>query len=138
MSIAERSIHRWHEVVRSGDPAALMALLEDDVTFHSPVVHTPQEGARITALYLNAAHRVLVNETFRYVREAHQDQLSVLEFLVTVDGIEINAVDMIQWSDQGKIVDFKVMVRPAKAMNLLHGKMAEMLQSLSGSQPPNP
>ena len=133
MSIAEQATHQWHEVVRSGDPGALMKLLDDNVTFHSPVVHSPQIGSTITALYLNAAHRVLVNETFHYVRQAHQDDLSVLEFQVTVDGIEINGVDMIQWNDQGRIVDFKVMVRPAKAMDLLHRKMAEMLQALSAA-----
>ena len=123
------AIEEWHRIVRERDVDALDGLLADDVVFHSPVVHTPQRGRPITAMYLAAAVVVFGNETFRYVREWHATHEAVLEFLVTIDGIEVNGVDMIRWNDAGRIVDFKVMLRPLKAINLIHEKMGAMLQA---------
>lgn len=57
------------------------------------------------------------------------DHDAVLEFLVDIDGISVNGVDMITWNHDGKIVAFKVMLRPLKAINLIHQKMAAMLQA---------
>ena len=118
----------WHAVMASRDIAALDSLLADDVVFHSPVVHTPQRGKAITSQYLQAAMQVLGGPGFRYVREVWSDTDAVLEFVNEIDGITLNGIDMIRWDSDGKIVDFKVMVRPLKAVNLLHQKMAEMLQ----------
>jgi hypothetical protein len=123
------AIEEWHRIVRERDIDALDDLLADDVVFHSPVVHTPQCGRAITAMYLAAAVVVFGNETFRYVREWRATHEAVLEFLVTIDGIEVNGVDMIRWNDAGRIVDFKVMLRPLKAINLIHQKMGALLQA---------
>jgi hypothetical protein len=122
-------LERWHALVASRDPRALDALLADEVVFHSPVVHTPQAGKAITRQYLAAAMRVFGNPTFRYVREIAGAHDAVLEFQVEIDGISVNGVDMIRWNDAGKIVDVKVMIRPLKAVNLIHQKMAAMLQA---------
>jgi len=124
------TLQAWHALLRSRDPQALQDLLADDVVFHSPVVHTPQRGKAIVTLYLTGAARVLNNATFRYVREIVGTHDAVLEFTTEVDGLTINGVDLIRWGDDGRIVDFKVMVRPLKAINLLHQKMSEMLQRL--------
>lgn len=121
------TLARWHQVVATRDPAGLDALLADEVVFHSPVVHTPQRGRLLTRMYLTAAMHVLGNASFRYVREVAGAMDAVLEFESEVDGITVNGVDMIRWDAQGRIIDFKVMVRPAKAMTLLQQKMAEML-----------
>jgi len=123
------TIANWHRVVESRNASGLNALLADNVIFHSPVVHTPQVGKAITRLYLTAALAVLFNESFRYVREIVSDRDAALEFVVEIDGISVNGVDMIAWDDEGKIVDFKVMLRPLKAINLIHQKMAAMLQA---------
>jgi len=120
----------WHRVVEGRDPAELDALLDDDVVFHSPVVFTPQRGKALTAMYLHAAFHVLNNETFQYLREVIGPRDAVLEFASVIDGVQVNGVDMIRWNDAGRIVDFKVMVRPLKAINMLHAKMAAMLQRL--------
>ncbi len=119
----------WHALVRSRDAKGLDALLADDVVFHSPVVHTPQAGKAITTLYLSAALHVFGAPSFRYVREVSGPRDAVLEFELELDGIEINGVDMIRWNDAGRIVDFKVMLRPLQAVNLIHQKMAAMLQA---------
>jgi len=80
-------------------------------------------------MYLSAAFRVFFNPTFRYVREIVGASDAMLEFETEIDGILVNGVDIIRWNDAGQIVDFKVMVRPLKAINLIHQKMAAMLQS---------
>lgn len=123
-------IQDWHKAVEARNPAMLDALLADDAVFHSPVVHTPQRGKAVTTLYLTAAMQVLGGPGFRYLREVIGERDAVLEFEVEIDGILINGVDMIRWDDDGRIVDFKVMVRPLKAVNLLHQKMAAMLQRI--------
>jgi hypothetical protein len=122
-------IKTWHRLVEERDVQGLDALLADEAVFHSPVVHTPQVGKPITKKYLGAAFHVFFNESFRYVRELQGDRDAVLEFQVKLDGIEVNGVDMIKWNDAGKITEFKVMLRPLKAVNLIHQKMAEILQA---------
>jgi SnoaL-like domain len=120
-------IDLWHKLAQQRDARGLDDLLADDAVFHSPVVHTPQVGKAITKKYLAAAFQVFFNETFRYVREVRGERDAVLEFQVELDGITVNGVDMIKWNDSGKITEFKVMLRPLKAVNLIHQKMGAML-----------
>lgn len=124
----EHPIHVWHRLVRERDAPGLDALLDDDVVFMSPVVHTPQRGKPITALYLSAAFQVFFNPTFRYVREIIGESDAMLEFETEIDGILVNGVDIIKWNEAGRIVEFKVMVRPLKGIQLIHQRMAAMLQ----------
>lgn len=124
-------IAQWHQLVKSRDVQGLESLIAEDAVFHSPVVHTPQVGKAITSKYLTAAFYVFANDTFKYVREVIGERDAVLEFEVEIDGISINGVDMIKWNEAGKIVEFKVMLRPLKAVNLIHQMMAAMLQKRS-------
>ena len=124
------TIEAWHELLKSKKPEDLDAILADDVVFYSPVVHTPQEGKEITTLYLTAALFVFVNDTFTYVRKVISETDAVLEFQTEIDGILVNGVDMISWNEKGEIVSFKVMLRPLKAINLIHKMMGEMLQKV--------
>jgi hypothetical protein len=125
--MAASALSVWHELVRSRDPRGLDALLADEVVFHSPVVHTPQHGKAITQAYLGAALQVFINDSFHYVREVVGPQDAVLEFEVDIDGIRVNGVDMLRWNDAGQLTEFKVMLRPLKAVNLIHQKMGAML-----------
>lgn len=124
------AIARYHELVASRDPRALDALLAEEVVFHSPVVHTPQVGKAITTRYLTAAMAVFFAPSFRFTREWYAECSAVLEFMVDIDGIAVNGVDMIAWNDDDRIVEFKVMIRPLKAIQLIHQKMAEVLASM--------
>lgn len=125
------TIDAWHRLIEERNTAALDDILADDAVFHSPVVHTPQKGKQLTKLYLSAAMMVLGSSSFNYVREVVGLSDAVLEFTAEVDGLHINGVDMIHWNADGKIDDFKVMVRPLKAVNLLHGLMRKMLEQSS-------
>ena len=126
-------IATWHRLLAARDVKGLDALLAPDAVFHSPVVHTPQVGRPVTKMYLAAAFSVFGNESFRYVRELRGERDAVLEFELELDGIRINGVDMIRWNDAGQVTEFKVMLRPLKAVNLIHQKMAAMLQAASGA-----
>jgi hypothetical protein len=123
------TLSAWHELVTSRDAKGLQQLLADNVVFHSPVLHAPQVGKAVTTQYLAAAFHVFFNESFKYVREVAGPNDAVLEFQVEIDGISVNGVDMIKWDAEGRIVDFKVMIRPLKAISLIQQKMAAMLQA---------
>jgi hypothetical protein len=123
------ALTRWHDVVRSRDPGMLADLLAEDAVFHSPVVHRPQQGRDLVMLYLMGAMHVLANDTFHYVREVVGDNDAVLEFVAEVDGVHVNGVDMIAWDTEGRITDFKVMLRPLKAIHLVKQRMAQLLES---------
>jgi hypothetical protein len=127
--MAEHPVKTWHRLAASRDPSGLNDLLAEEAVFHSPVVHTPQQGRKLTALYLSAAFQVFFNPTFRYVREIIGESDAMLEFETQIDGITVNGVDIIKWNDAGRIVEFKVMLRPLKAINLIHQRMAAMLQA---------
>lgn len=122
-------IETWHQLVREHDPRGLDALLDDDVVFHSPVVHTPQRGKALATMYLGAAFAVFFNPGFRYVREIVGESDAMLEFETEIDGVRVNGVDIISWNGDGRIVAFKVMLRPLKAINVVHERMAAMLQA---------
>src|SRR3546814_17607068 len=94
-----------------GDPRGLRDLLAEDAVFHSPVVHTPQEGRDKVFAYLHAASHLLGGDDFRYLREIVYGDQAVLEFQRSLDGIQINGVDIIRWNDDGKINKYKVLVR---------------------------
>ena len=124
------NLARWHAYMHGGsDPAVLADMLAEDAVFHSPVVHTPQVGKAIVMAYLVAASHVLGNDNFRYVRELVDGDEMMLEFVTELDGITINGVDIIRWGADGKIHDFKVMVRPLKAINKVWEMMAAQLAS---------
>ena len=123
------TVDRWHAVVGTQDRGALAALLDEDVVFHSPVVHTPQRGRAITTAYLGAALEVFGGPAFKYVREVAGPRDAILEFETTIDGVLVNGVDILRWNEDGRIVEFKVMVRPLKAINVVHQRMAAMLEA---------
>lgn len=118
----------WHQLVRDRNVKGLDTLLSDDVVFYSPVVDTPLRGKVITLQNLTAAFRVFFEGSFRYVREVSGDRDAVLEFQAEIDGVSLNGVDMITWDDAGKIVEFKVMMRPLKAIRLMHQKVEAVLE----------
>src|SRR6476660_9172211 len=129
-------LDKWYSYIKSHDPAALWELLHPDAVFESPVVHTPQRGRDITFKYLASALKVLNGPSFKYLGEWRSDSGAVLEFATEIDGITINGVDIITFADDGRITHFKVMVRPLKAINLLHRLMGEQLAAATQSYPP--
>ena len=140
--VIEDVVAKWHQYLRGDLPDGLDALLADDVVFLSPIVFTPQQGKEITKLYLSAAAQTLPGEKsasagqggFRYVKEVLAGTVAVLEFETTVQGKYVNGVDIISCNDAGLITEFKVMIRPLQAVNLVHQQMADMLASMKGDE----
>ena len=131
MSPAAKGLKRWHEVIEGGsEPAALTNIMREDAVFHSPVVHTPQKGRPIVVAYLSAAGQTRGNDSVQYLREVVDGNTAVLEFQTEMDGIQVNGIDMITFDDEGLITDFKVMVRPLKAVNKVWEMMGAQLERM--------
>ena len=137
------TVERWYEVMKSNNLQELDDLLADNVIFYSPVVYTPQKGKDITKMYLMAAGGVFGEGTkeevsdsnkdqsnFKYIKEIIGEKSALLEFESEMEGIYVNGVDLISWNEEGKITEFKVIIRPLQAVNMLHQKMQAMLESM--------
>ena len=143
----EHVIEKWHDYLRSREPDRLDELLDDDVVFYSPIVFTPQRGKAITALYLSAAAQTFPGDrpdgptgsesdaggggSFRYTKTVMAGDTAVLEFETTIQSKYVNGVDIIRCNPEGRIIEFRVMIRPLQAVELVHQQMAAMLERMA-------
>jgi hypothetical protein len=129
----EQLVERWHRFITGDLSEGLDILLADDVVFYSPIVYTPQHGKAVTTMYLHAAAQTLLGDggdgAFRYTKQVLADNIAVLEFETTVGGKYVNGVDIIRCDDTGRIVEFRVMIRPLQAINVVHEQMRAMLEA---------
>ncbi|MDX2302829.1 MAG: nuclear transport factor 2 family protein [Microscillaceae bacterium] len=131
-NLIKETLDKWHQVVKNGDLALLDEILDENVVFHSPIVWTPQKGKALSKMYLSGAKYVLGTDKFHYTREVVEGTMAVLEFSTQIEEIVVEGIDFIEFNESGKIINFKVMVRPLKAMHILQEKMAEMLEKFKG------
>lgn len=123
-------LNTWHAMIENKAVNNIANLLADDVTLFSPVIHTPIQGKKMVSLYLTAAFHTFLNGTFNYNRTFTSNNAAVLEFSLRINEIDINGIDMITWNESGKITEFKVMIRPYKALNMINDQMTAMLDRL--------
>lgn len=116
----------WHQFIETQNAAILEEILATDVKFHSPFVWKPKDGKTIAIVILTTATTVF--EDFRYVREILDGQNFALEFEARIGELTLRGVDLIQLDDDGKIIDFEVMIRPANALQSLGMEMGKRLQ----------
>ncbi len=154
----EAVIEKWHAHLRGELPGGLDSLLDDEVVFYSPIVFTPQRGKAITSRYLEAAAQTLPGEGglapagdggmapvgtpsdavgatpapggFRYTKTVMADDTAVLEFETAIEGKYVNGVDIIRCNAEGRIIEFRVMIRPLQAVELVHRQMGAMLERM--------
>jgi hypothetical protein len=142
-------VENWHRHLRGELPGGLDAILADDVVFLSPIVFSPQRGKALAKLYLNAA-TVTIGEgskqsaaadpketrasKFRYVKQILSGHQAALEFETELAGKYVNGIDILTCDDAGRITEFRVMIRPLQAINLLHQQMAAMLKQMQGAR----
>ena len=118
----------WREHLKTHDASKLRELIDAEAVFESPILHTPQRGRDTVMMYLLGAGQVLGGPAFRFTNEWSNAEGGVLEFETEIDGVKINGVDLITCTPDGeRIAHFKVMIRPLKAINLVHQRMAELL-----------
>ena len=127
-----KTLELWHRFVTTQNPEILNEILADDCTFHSPVVWKPKEGRQVVTAVLTAASQVF--EDFEYVREVVDDKNAVLEFEAKIGGLTVRGVDIMEIGDDGKIVDFEVMIRPANGLQAVGMAMTAKLGALSGDR----
>ncbi len=143
--LIDECLDKWHAHLRGELEGGLDALLAEDVVFYSPIVFTALEGRETAKLYLAAAGSTFSegdtgkapgqqNSDFRYSKEVASGHHTVLEFETTVAGKYVNGVDIMTWNDEGQITEFKVMIRPLQAVNLMHAQMKAQLEAMSGAQ----
>ena len=123
------ALERWHAICDERDPAGLNTLIAENAIFFSPVVYTPQAGKAKVIGYLKAAAEILFNDSFRYVRELRGTSEAMLEFTVTIEGIEVNGIDLIHWNMNQEITEFRVWLRPLKGLEIVQQLMATKLSA---------
>lgn len=141
--MSEQNLKNWHLHIKGQFPGGLDELLDDECVFYSPIVFTPQRGKDLTKLYLGAAGGTFSEgdkdkavgkekSDFSYTKEVVCGDHIVLEFESKIDGKYINGVDIMTFNEAGKITEFKVMIRPLQAVNIMHAKMKAMLEKMQG------
>ena len=126
-----KPISSWHKVVESKDADMLKSILHKEATFYSPILFKPQKGRKMVLAYLLSASNMFEGSRFHYVKELISEKEAILEFNAEIDGIKIDGVDIISWDEEGKITEFKVMLRPLKALEKVGEKMKEQLEGMS-------
>ena len=151
VGMIEHVVEQWHRYLKGELPGGLDELLDEDVVFYSPIVFTPQRGKAVTTLYLQAAAVALPGDNastpiggttdssgdgagaFRYTKKVVDGDTAVLEFETTIEGKYVNGVDIIRCNEEGRIVEFRVMIRPLQAVNLVHRQMAARLEQMKAT-----
>ena len=122
-----QAIQGWLAFMDGADSRDLHQLLDEHVTFYSPAMFAPQEGREKTLAYLIAAEKMLSSNNFRYIGQWYADGSAILQFVLEIDGVAIEGIDMIHWNDQDKITHFKVMIRPLKGLQTVIATMGALL-----------
>ena len=126
-----KGLDTWHEFVKNKNHENLSDFIDDNAVLYSPIVFTPIEGGFMVGMYLMAAAEIIANNNFKYIREVSDDENAILEFSTEINGISVEGVDMIKFTKEGKLKEIKVMIRPLKAVNIVHQKMGEYLQKMN-------
>jgi hypothetical protein len=123
-------VHPFRRAIEARDLDAAVALLREDVVFHSPVVFTPYQGREALRRILGAV--VVVFEDFRYVREIGADNARdhALVFEARVGDKQLQGCDFIELDDRGAISELTVMVRPLSADIALADAMKAQLAAI--------
>ena len=122
---------RFRAAVEEGNVDAAAELFHEDARFRSPVVFKPFEGRDQVLKVLHAAEQVLVvGAPFRYVHQLEDanDRVAILEFETEVDGRRVEGIDKLTFGDDDRIVELKVMIRPASALQAVGARMAEQFE----------
>ena len=124
---AAASLAKWHAMVAAGDLQDLPSIVHPDAVFRSPMAIHPYQPA--AALILALSTVINVFQDFTYHRQlASEDGLNaVLEFSARVGDKQLKGIDLVRFDEDGKIVEFEVMVRPLSGLQALGTEMGARL-----------
>ena len=123
----KQSLEKWHQMIQTGDMSSLNELLADDVVFRSPVAYKPYEGKHVVFFILTNVIQVFQDFTYHREFYTEDEENVVLEFSANVSGKSLKGIDMIRFNEQGKIIDFEVMIRPMNGLAALAEQMGARL-----------
>lgn len=115
-------------MIRTRDMRELRSLVADDAVFRSPVAHQPYTGAEKVVFILQNAEQVFSNFAYHRSFLSEDGASVVLEFSAEVGEKQLKGIDMIRFDEDGRIVEFEVMVRPASGVQALGDAMAARLR----------
>ena len=124
--IMNEQLAKWHQFVETQDAKILDNLLAENVQFHSPFIWKPKDGKMMTTVILTTVTQVF--QDFHYIREILDGNNWALEFEAKIGDLTLRGVDLIKLNDEGKIIDFEVMIRPANALQALGLEMGKRLE----------
>ena len=125
----KKSISRWHEMLESRDMSILNELLAEEVVFRSPVAFQPYPGKQLVFFILTNVIQVFENFTYHREFISEDGNNVVLEFSANVGDKKLKGVDMIQFNEEGQMIDFEVMIRPKSGLEALAVQMGQRIQS---------
>lgn len=124
-----KSIARWHEMLETSDMSILNELLAEEVVFRSPVAFQPYPGKQVVFFILTNVIQVFENFTYHREFISEDGNNVVLEFSANVGDKKLKGVDMIQFNEEGQMIDFEVMIRPKSGLEALAVQMGQRMQS---------
>ncbi|MDE2427200.1 MAG: nuclear transport factor 2 family protein [Burkholderiales bacterium] len=121
------TLKTWHSMIASQDLSKLSDIVHPQAVFRSPMAHQPYASSQAVVLILTTVSGVF--QDFVYHREfCTDDGLNViLEFSATVADKQLKGIDMIRFDEDGKIVEFEVMIRPMSGLQALGQEMGARL-----------
>ncbi len=125
----QKSIARWHEMLETRDMSILNELLAEEVVFRSPVAFQPYPGKQVVFFILTNVIQVFENFTYHREFISEDGNNVVLEFSANVGDKKLKGVDMIQFNEEGQMIDFEVMIRPKSGLEALAVQMGQRMQS---------
>ncbi|WP_180003732.1 MULTISPECIES: nuclear transport factor 2 family protein [unclassified Acinetobacter] len=129
LQITQTAITRWHEMLETRDMSILNELLADNVVFRSPVAFHPYPGKQVVFFILTNVIQVFENFTYHREFLSEDGNNVVLEFSANVGDKKLKGIDMIQFNDEGQIIDFEVMIRPKSGLEALAIEMGQRIQA---------
>ena len=125
---AKAVAERFRTAVEAGHLEGMLELLAPTVVFNSPVAYKPFRGSESVGAVLSAVFEVF--EEFRYVDAMEGEELFGLVFQAKVSGRDVEGVDLIRATSDGRIAELTVMLRPASALMAMGEAMAPKVESL--------
>ena len=122
-----KSLDAWHAMVERKDFGTLESIVHPDATFRSPMAFKPYGPAPALLMALRTVITILENFTYHRQFATDDGKSVVLEFGATIGDKALKGIDMIRFDDDGRIVEFEVMIRPFNALQALGAEMGARL-----------
>jgi hypothetical protein len=109
------------------DIEGMLASMSDDVVLHSPVSHRPFTSRAQIQFVLEVLAESFVD--FRYTDQLDGDQVTALVFRATVDGRELEGLDLLRFDPSGLVSELTVMMRPMSGLDAVLRRVGRAIEN---------